>query len=328
MKVESLSGFDGLDAAGWNALVAASSLPSVFLSWQWQTAWAHAFLGDRALQLFTVSEDSGALVGLLPLYEEAAGPLMRLVGGVDVSDYLDLIAPAGREEEIWGALLEHRAPAAGEWDLHGIRAASPTLALLPVLAPPHGLGTRIEREERCPVLALPPTWEAYLARLSGKDRHELRRKMRRLEAELPGTELRSVAGPDGWDDAMTEFLRLHRLSRAGKARFMDEAMERFFRDALRALAEAGWARLWFLDSGGAPIAAFLCLEYGGAVGLYNSGFDPTRARLAPGIVLLGHVIRDAIERGIAVFDFLRGEEAYKYAFGPVPADLFTVRVAP
>lgn len=327
MKVESLSGFDGLDAARWNALAAGSALPSVFLSWQWQTAWVRAFLGSRALQLLAVSEDSGALVGLLPLYEEAAGPLLRIVGGVDVSDYLDLISPAGREGEIWGALLEHRAARAGEWDLHGIRAASPTLALLPALAPAHGLGARIEREERCPVLALPTSWDAYLGGLSGKDRHELRRKMRRLEAELPGARVRSLADPAGWDAAMTEFLRLHRLSRAGKARFMDETMERFFREALGALAEAGWARLWFLEWEGAPIACFLCLEHGGAAALYNSGFDPARARLAPGIVLLAHVIRDAIERGIATFDFLRGEEPYKYAFGPTPVDLFNIRVA-
>src|SRR3990172_6161449 len=80
MKVESLSGFEGLDAPRWNALVAGSSLPSVFLSWQWQTAWARAFLGGRALGLLAVSEDSGALAGLLPLYEEAAGPLMRFAG--------------------------------------------------------------------------------------------------------------------------------------------------------------------------------------------------------------------------------------------------------
>ena len=100
------------------------------------------------------------------------------------------------------------------------------------------------------------------------------------------------------------------------------------RDGDAGTPRAGGARLWFPDSGRAPIAAFLCLEYGGTVGLYNSGFDPTRARLAPGIVLLAHVIRDAIERGFAIFDFLRGEEPYKYAFGPAPTDLFNVRVAP
>ena len=66
------------------------------------------------------------------------------------------------------------------------------------------------------------------------------------------------------------------------------------------------------------MASFLCIEYGGSVGLYNSGFDPAHARLAPGIVLLAHLIRDAIERGVPVFDFLRGEESYKYDFGPTP----------
>jgi len=75
------------------------------------------------------------------------------------------------------------------------------------------------------------------------------------------------------------------------------------------------------------VAAFLCLEFGGSVGLYNSGFDPARAALAPGIVLLAHVIRDAIDRGFPVFDFLRGEEPYKYGFGPSPEDVLNVRVA-
>jgi CelD/BcsL family acetyltransferase involved in cellulose biosynthesis len=64
------------------------------------------------------------------------------------------------------------------------------------------------------------------------------------------------------------------------------------------------------------------------VGLYNSGFDPAHARLAPGIVLLAHVIMDAIDRRVPVFDFLRGEEPYKDGFGPVPEDLYNVRIGP
>lgn len=177
------------------------------------------------------------------------------------------------------------------------------------------------------MLRLAASWDAYLATLSGKDRHELRRKMRKLEAELPDVRVRSLTDGPGWDEALGRFLRLHRLSRAGKAKFMDESMERFFRDALGALAAAGWARLWFLESAGTPVASFVCTEYGSSVGLYNSGFDPLHARLSPGIVLLGHVIRDAIERRMPAFDFLRGEESYKYAFGPAPTDLVSVRVA-
>jgi CelD/BcsL family acetyltransferase involved in cellulose biosynthesis len=274
-----------------------------------------------------VSDADGILAGLLPLYEETPARLC-ILGGVDVSDYLDVIAAAGREEEVWQALLQHRAAQAVEWDLHAIRAASPTVALLPKLAPSFGLRALTLVEERCPVLALPATWEAYLARLSGKDRHELKRKMKKLERELPGAAVRSHAGAAGWDEALGRFLALHRRSKVGKARFMDERMERFFRDATLALAAAGWARLWFLDWDGAAVASFLCVEYAGSVGLYNSGFDPAHARLAPGIVLLAHVIMDAIGRGIPVFDFLRGEEPYKQDFGPTPEDLVEIRILP
>lgn len=327
MKVEALPGFEGLDEESWDRLVARSGEASVFLTWAWQTEWVRAFLDGRPLRILLVADDAGARVGLLPLYEERPR-LWRIVGGEDVSDYLDLIAVTGVEAQVWTALLEHRAGEEATWELRGVRPASPTLTLLPSLAASRGFEVVPEVEERCPVLALPGTWDEYLARLSGKDRHELRRKMRRLETDLPGVQAR-VEGPgDGWEPAMTEFLRLHRLSRQGKARFMDEAMERFFRAALRALADRGRARVWFLEHEGGNLAAFLCLEYGASVGLYNSGFDPERARLAPGIVLLAHVIRDAIQRAIPVFDFLRGEEPYKYGFGPAAEDLFRVRLAP
>ena len=327
MKVEAHGSFDGLDPERWNTLVARAAGGSVFLTWQWQTEWIASFLDGRALQILTVVDPAGALTGVLPLYAEAPGR-WRIVGGEDVSDYLDLAAAPGAEAAVWEALLQQRGDDAAVWDLRGLRPESPTLAVLPDLAAARGLVATAEPEERCPILPLPASWDEYLARLSGKDRHELRRKMRKLEAELPAVTVRAHASVDGWDEAMSSFLTLHRASRTGKARFMDERMERFFRRSLRALVAAGWTRLWFLESAGTPVAGFLCMEYGGSVGLYNSGFDPAHAKLAPGIVLLGHVIRDAIERRVAVFDFLRGEEPYKYAFGPTPHDLFRLPLGP
>jgi CelD/BcsL family acetyltransferase involved in cellulose biosynthesis len=327
MKIDVLSGWIGLDEERWNALLDRSKCPSVFQTWQWQRHWAQAFAPEQPLHLLRVTDDDGSPTGLLPLYEQEPN-MLRFLGGVDVSDYLDVIAAAGREEDVWQALLQHRMGQSVEWDLHAIRAASATVSLVPALAPAFNLHVAATVEERCPVLSLPETWDEYLAGLSGKDRHELQRKMRKLERELPGTAVRSHATSDGWDEALSAFLRLHRLSKVGKARFMDEQMERFFRDATLALAAAGWVRLWFLDHEGEAVAAFLCLEYAGAVGLYNSGFDPNHARLAPGIVLLAHVIRNAIDRRIPTFDFLRGEEPYKQGFGPVPEDLYNMRITP
>jgi CelD/BcsL family acetyltransferase involved in cellulose biosynthesis len=326
VKVEFLDRFDLLREATWNGLLDRAAAPTIFLTWQWQSHWWRFFGQGRPLRLLKVSDSSDQLLGLLPLYADTGG-VFRIVGGVEVSDYLDLLAPGGSEEEVWAALLQHRSAESAAWDLHCLRGGSATVALLPLLAPAYGLTARVSREERCPILELGGSWEAYLETLSGKNRHELRRKIRRLERELPGATVRSHRTREGLAAAMDAFLALHRQAKPGKARFMDDRMAGFFSAVGGALAERGWLRLWFLEAEGEPLAALLTYEYAGSVGLYNSGFDPTRAALSPGIVLLCHVIRDAIERGFGRFDFLRGEEPYKYAFGPLPVDLFNVVLA-
>ena len=325
MKVSIRDRLEAVGAPAWDGLVAASRLQSPFLSWTWQCEWSRTFAEDRRLEVRCVEDGGGSLVALLPLYESSSGSL-EILGGADVSDYLDLIAVQGREEEAWMALLQSRAAERVEWALHAVPEASPTVIALPTLAAACGLGVLATVEERCPVLALPPSWEAYLARLSGKHRHELQRKMRRLQRDAPDAHASSVSAPADIEARIGDFLTLHRSSRVGKARFMDERMERFFRRALGAFAERGAARLWFLDTATGPIAAFVTIEWDGTVGLYNSGFAPERAALSPGVVLLAQVIRDAIERGKEKFDFLRGEERYKYEFEPVPEAVYQVRI--
>ncbi len=323
MRVERLPAWGalGLGEAAWNRLIGRSSTDVPFLTWQFQTAWWRAF-GAGPLHLFGVQDGAGEWVGALPLYEVAGpeGRVLRLVGGVDVADYLDLVAVRGREEEVWKALLGTLAGVS--WralDLRPVPAESPTPGLLAALASAAGLACRAEREDRCPVLDLPPTWDAYLAGLSGKDRHELRRKLRRAEAARPRVEVGRT--PAAVTAATDTFLALHRKSKVGKARFMDDRMEAFFREAAVALAAAGWAALWLLWLEDRAAAALFCLEYGGTVALYNSGFEPDARAHSPGVVLIARTIEDAIAHGFRRYDFLRGEEPYKYGFGATPHDV-------
>jgi CelD/BcsL family acetyltransferase involved in cellulose biosynthesis len=319
--------FDRLEAIGsdaWSGLHRQTRLPAPFLTFAWQREWVRAFAGGQRLELRTLTDGDGRLVAVLPLHEVEPG-MLRLIGGTDVSDYLDLLAVAGREEEAWTALLAAHGDAV--LDLHCVPAASPTLTALPALAAQAGLGVTTEIEERCPVLVLPRTWETYLAALSGKHRHEIQRKIRRLEREVPDARVTVVMRPDEIADRLGDFLDLHRRSRTGKAKFMDARMEEFFRRTLLALGAGRAARVWFLDTAAGPIASFITLEWGGTIGLYNSGFHPDRSSLSPGLVLLARLIEDAIARGLQRFDFLRGEERYKYEFGPEPEPVYTVRVA-
>ena len=327
MKVEVHDRLEAVGPAAWDQLVAVTRLKSPFLSWTWQREWARAFAHARRLEVRRVEDGSGRTVALLPLYEMAPGVLGAL-GGADVSDYLDLIAADGCCEEAWMALLQSRAAERTVWHLHAVPAASLTVTGLPQLAQACGLAATATVEERCPVLTLPPSWDAYLAGLTGKHRHELGRKLRRLEREAPDALPSCASGPVEVDARLGDFLDLHRRSRVGKARFMDARMEEFFRRAVTTLAERHAARLWFLDTASGPIASFITLEWDGTVGLYNSGFHPDRAALSPGVVLLAHLVRDAITRGQRRFDFLRGEERYKYEFEPVAEEVYHVTIGP
>ncbi len=326
MKVEVHERLEAVNAAAWDQLVAGSRLRSPFLSWTWQREWVRAFAQGHRLQIHRVEDGDGRLIALLPLYEVEPG-LARLIGGADISDYLDLIALRDREEEAWLALLQTRAASREVWELHSVPATSPTMTLLPALAKACGLEATAAVAERCPVLSLPPSWEAYLAALPGKHRHELTRKLRRFEREAPDARVSVASRRDDIETRLGDFLDLHRRSRVGKARFMDAHMEAFFRKVMPVFADRALVRLWFLNLPSGPLATFLCLEWDGVVGVYNSGFHPEHASLSPGLVLIAHLIRDAIARGKARFDFLRGEERYKYEFGPEPEDVYDVKVS-
>ena len=323
MKIDVHDTLEAVGPEAWDALHARSRLRSPFLGWTWQREWVAVFGEGRRLELRRVVDGTGRLVALLPLVEVAPDRWL-LVGGADVSDYLDLIALRDREEEAWTALLAARAASRAVWELHAVPGASATVTAMPALATAVGLGVEAPCEERCPVLALPESWDALLASLSGKHRHELTRKLRRFAREAPDGRVTWQSTPAGIESRLDDFLALHRRSREGKAKFMDARMERFFRRVVPALAARGGARLALLDLPDGPLAAFVTLEWDDTVGLYNSGFQPERAALSPGLVLLAHVVRDAIERGRRRFDFLRGEERYKFEFGPTPEPVHAV----
>jgi CelD/BcsL family acetyltransferase involved in cellulose biosynthesis len=173
----------------------------------------------------------------------------------------------------------------------------------------------LAREDVCPQIELPSSWEEYLStHLDKKQRHELRRKMRRAEDEVKVNWRWVDAG--GFNDGMEAFFRLHKASHPDKEAFMDERMQRFFREVARAALEKDWLRLGVLEYNGESVASYLCFDYGSDRLVYNSGFDlRLYGTLSPGIVLLGYLVRDAIGTGRKRFDFLQGNERYKYDMG-------------
>lgn len=317
---------DALAALGavWRAVEAGSGNSSIFLTPPWQHAWWRHFGGGRSLRVAVLPQapargEGEPPVVLAPFFEDRG--VLRLVGAplgpIDVADYLDVLALAGREAEAWERLAAWLAEQAdvARVVLDNVPDDSPTLAVAGAALGRAGLALSIEEQARCPVIALPADFDAYLAGLDRGARHELRRKVRRFEREAPGARVRLLRRDEAVA-ALPEFVALHRRSGAEKARFMTPAMEAFFRDMAAGIAERDElviARL--ADADDRPLAAMCLFDYRGGWYLYNSGYDPSMARLAPGLVLLARCIEAACQRGVRVFDFLRGTERYKYDLG-------------
>lgn len=327
------------DAAGfaalheeWNPLLHHSVSDTIFLTWEWQSTWWE-HLGEGELYLVAV-RDGSQLSGIAPLYLTTSDDGLNelsIVGCRDVSDYLDLIAASGQEEKVYSALLDwlgsNEAPAWDQADLCNIPAASPTHSLLADMAAAQGYQVQTEVEDVCPIIPLPSTWDEYLSSLDGKQRHEIRRKIRKAE----GSEQVNWYVVDEERDLAAEmgaFIELHQKSAVDKHQFMDAQMKGFFHAVAQVLHEAGWLQLAFIEINGDKAATMLNFDYRDSILVYNSGFDPQKyAWLSPGIVILAYCIQRAIELGRAKFDFMRGDEEYKLRFGGQPTEVYRLLIA-
>jgi CelD/BcsL family acetyltransferase involved in cellulose biosynthesis len=318
----------------WNPLLVRSAADTIFLTWEWQKTWWDCFGQDLHLWLLEL-RDEDDLVGLAPLYAlgpASGGRVLRLIGGVEVSDYLDLIAASDSADAVystlWQVLTDEHALAWDALDLHNIPASSPSLEKLTALARAEGAFEIANNvEEVCPIIQLPPTWDQYLSSLNKKQRHEVRRKLRKANREA---EIRWYYADDAASlgDEVKEFISLHVKSAAEKETFMDDRMQEFFHRMARAAFDRGWLKLAFLLINGVKAAAMFCFEYNDAFLVYNSGYDPDLyPSLSSGIVLLSYCIQDSIDKGHKVFDFLRGEEEYKYRFGGTRTEVRNLRIA-
>lgn len=307
----------------WQDALDRCPAATLFLTPFWQHIWWKHFGEGKTLCLFSLREGQ-RLLGVAPLCQE--GGTLSFLGETDLFDYHDFIVPQGEEGAFYPALVHTLAGMS--WQslrLLSLREGSPTLEHLPPLARRQGWECQVEEEDVAPGLPLPADWEAYLQRLERHDRHEIRRKIRRFSPHGP-PHCYAIDDPNYLWGFLEEFFALMRQSMEEKSRFLTPQREAFFRDAGVALAERGILRLYFLEYEGKRVAAALCFDYRGQRLLYNSGFDPAYGHLSVGLVLKALTIKDAIERGLVYYDFLRGDEDYKFRLGGRSRRLFRLIV--
>jgi CelD/BcsL family acetyltransferase involved in cellulose biosynthesis len=319
-------------AADWNSLLAESITHVPFLRYEYLSAWWATRGGgewpESELGVVTARQD-GRLVGIAPLFSSRnrdGDPALLLLGSIEISDYLDILARPEDLSDFLGGLLDFIAqPGALNWQLldwHNLPEASPTLLALKAEAQKRGWTFSIERTYHAPSIPLKGDFETYLSGIDKKQRHEIRRKMRR--AEDCGRNVRWYIVEDGssLDSEVEAFLDLM-AEDPEKAAFLTPAMRTQMRVVCRAAFDSGWLQLAFLEVDGQKAAGYLNFDYLNRIWVYNSGLDRRFMDLSVGWVLLGYLLQWANEHNRSEFDFMRGNEDYKYRFGGV--DKYVVR---
>lgn len=306
--------------AEWDAVQAQVERPSPFMSWAWHRAWAQAAPESEvaASEVLVLRGASGAVGGLLPVLLRRHAfrrvPVRALtwaIGDLCCPDHLDLLAPATPDADVaafWPAIQDL------PWDvvvLSNVSPDAPALGRLCEAAAADGHAVRRQPLWGCPYLDLADDWDRYLATLTPNRRQSLRRKERALKRDH-AVAITDYAG-DRLDEGLKALFELHEQRWGGEAggAFREPSARRLHHCFASELAARDQLWLTTLDVDGQPAAAWYGFTCGDTVYFYQSGRNPRWERESIGQILMGLMIRRAIERGYRRFDFLRGEDDYK-----------------
>lgn len=301
-------------ARDWTPLVEADPDGTFFHTPRYLKLYWEEFAAEH-LQLATVRQGTDVSVAVFDIRDE----VLCWLGGFDVTDYMGPVGLPEAREAAAKELAESLA-SRDDWttaDLAGLPEDGRWLPVLAGAARDAGLAVDVAEDGIAPLLELPRSFDEYLSRLPGKLRHEIRRKERRLRESHPDARLVD-ATPQTLAGDLARFVEMHRSSVGAKGRFMVPGMELFFRRLADELLPDGTLRLAFMEAGGEKVAGAVGFRFRDRFLLYNSAFDHARSSLAPGMVLVGELIRSALLEGCGAFDFLKGDLDYKYRFGPRP----------
>ena len=291
-----------------------------FVTPPWLKAW-HLVFGDGKETLLTLVCNDGKPIGIAPLMVE--GPAARIIGSADLCDSGDVIIAPDEGKRFFTGLFDFL-------ESRGITR----LVLEPVRQDSivYSSASGAVRRERwsCTTtplgqsleLELPGSWQEYLDRLSSKQRHEVRRKLRRLH-ESGDIVMSDIGGGQAIDEAMNRFVELFKQSRKDKAVFMNEKRELFFRRLAAELSAAGMLRLQGISINDVAAAIVFCIEHAGCLYLYNNGYSPEYRATSIGLLSKVLSIRAAIEAQLTTYDFLGGTERYKYQLGGTEIMLYS-----
>ena len=310
----------------WETLLREYSPSTIFSTYEWLAPWWRAFGGGDRLLVLAVRDDSAALVGLAPMavavrraFPFSLRVLHMMGDGSHDSDNLDFPVRPGYEETFSRSLLDWMQENSGLWDVcefNTLPANSSLGTSLPV--------DLAKRKWRCltstrpqTIVELPESWEAFLKRISSKERGKIGLRARRLEKNFE-VRIRRCSEEGEIDTLLQALFDLHGKhwqQRGLPGTLHSPARRRFYEELARLLLARGQLEFWILELNGNVAAAQFGLRHGTTVFSLQEGFDPEYAADSVGYVLRSEVLRRIIAEGVRRYDFLGGTDDSKIRWG-------------
>lgn len=315
----------------WTELLAHSRSDSLFLSWEWLHTWWKHLSDGRRLRIVALWE-SGRLIALAPLCLRARRwrrlvpfPVLEFLGsGIIGSDYLDVIIREGSESAAVAALSSALGQSRNMVELSQVLKGLARVDELTTAMGRHGWHARQKVTDVCPYIDLRGhDWSSFLSRLGSAHRYNFGRRHRKLHAawtlrfETAACDLERKASLDML--VQLHRRRWHERHRSGA--FELPAVLGFHEEFSRLALARGWLRLHILYLDHEPAAAIYGFNYRDRFYFYQSGFDPKFRQWSVGLVMMGLTIQQAIREGVREFDFLRGDESYKFLWTSTQREL-------
>jgi CelD/BcsL family acetyltransferase involved in cellulose biosynthesis len=325
--------FSEIVSGSWNTLVEQSIADTPFSRYEYLSQWWKTLGGgewEGAKLVLVSATENDQLVGIAPLFidEYDGQQALLLIGSIEISDYLDLIVRESDISPFLSGLIDFLASSLNDdWsaiDLYNLPDASPTLATLKADSEGRGWSYHEEIYRPTPRIPLNGSFEDYLMNIDKKQRHELRRKMRRAD-ESGRVRFHVVDKDANIEPELESFFQLM-VQDPGKAEFLHDAMREQMSQAIRAAHKQGYLWLAYLEVDDVKAAATLCFDYRNKLWGYNSGVSFDFKDISPGWVIMGQTIQWCCENGRYEFDFMRGDEEYKYRMGGVNKYVMRARV--
>lgn len=313
--VDSIEGMASI-AKPWNDLLAGSRSNTVFLTWEWLFSWAECFLrSNRRLFVLTVYK-GGELVGIAPWYIQSVrrwGLPVKEISFLGMpetaSDYLDVFSKPGKEKEVSEQIYRFLLDSPSLWDvliLRGIPHDSFFYFYFQNRIEADGKYVEVRPGAFSPIAILPKTEESYLAQLTPKRRKRFLSDLRVLERK--GEINHQRIGSEELKPALEELYSLYR-KRWGERESTIQFLEKF----IRRNEGKDCVQIDFLNSDGKSIAGFLHLRYAGVLSMYLMAVDLSFDKsVSVGNILVGLSIKEAIRQRFSSYDFLAGNQDYKF----------------